>query len=121
MAVSENEMMRKQTTAFIAVYPQVIALVRTAMVADGSGGVKSSGPSPLGPQTFRQITQPTNTGVFRRTIDGEEVSPDFVLLGEWDADVAIGDWYMKDGAKHEIVYVKEDRRYETWAEVKYRG
>jgi len=121
MPASENVVMRKQTTAFIAVYPQSIALVRTAMVSDGAGGVVSSGPSPLPAQIFRQITQPTNTQVLRRTIDGEEVQPDFVLLGEWDADVAVGDWYMKDGAKHEIVYVKEDRRYETWAEVKYRG
>lgn len=121
MVLSENEVMRKQTTEFIAVYPQVIALVRTAMESDGSGGFKTVGPNPLGPQTFRQITQPTNTQVLRRTIDGEEVSPDFVLLGEWNADVQIGDWYMKDGAKHEVVYVKEDRRYETWAEVKYRG
>lgn len=121
MPASENEVMRKQTKQFIEVYPQSIPLVRTAMIADGSGGVKSSGPSPLPAQIFRQITQPTSPEVFRRTIDGEEVQPDFVLLGEWDADIAIGDWYMKDGAKHEVVYVKEDRRYETWAEVKYRG
>lgn len=121
MVLAENEVMRQQTTDFIAIYPQELALVRTAMTADGSGGVKSLGPTPLDPQTFRQITQPTNTQILRRTIDGEEVQPDFVLLGEWNADVRVGDWYMKDGAKHEIVYVKEDRRYQTWAEVKYRG
>lgn len=120
MPLSENEVMRKQTTAFIAVYPQSLILMRSDMVADGSGGVKAT-LTPLDPQTFRQITQPTNTQVFRRTIDGEEVQPDFVILGEYNADVQIGDWYMKDGAKHEVVYVKDDRRYETWAEVKYRG
>ena len=117
---TENEVMRKQTASFIAIYPQAISLVRAVMVPDGSGGVKGT-LSTLAAQTFRQITQATNTSVFRRTIDGEEVQPDFVLLGAWDADVKIGDWYMKEGAKHEIVYVREDRRYETWAEVKYRG
>lgn len=121
MVASENEVMRRQTKHFINVYPLSIALVRTVMTPDGSGGVKSLGPDPLDPQTFRQITQPTSPQVLRRTIDGEEVQPDFVLLGEWDADIQVGDWYMKDGAKHEVVYVKEDRRYETWAEVKYRG
>lgn len=112
--------MRRQTAEFIAVYPLEIVLTRSDMVSDGSGGVKAT-LVPLPAQTFRQITQGTNTGVFRRTIDGEEVQPDFVLLGYYDADVKSGDWYMKDGAKHEVVYVRDDRRYQTWAEVKYRG
>lgn len=120
MVASENEVMRRQTKKFIAVYAQQIVLTRSEMVEDGSGGFKTT-LTPLAPQTFRQITQATNTGVFRRTIDGEEVMPDFVLLGEWDVDVKSGDWYMKEGAKHEVVYVRDDRRYETWAEVKYRG
>ena len=120
MPASENEVMRKQTKEFIAIYPQSLVLTRSEMVSDGSGGVVGTLTS-LPAQTFRQITQPTNTQVFRRTIDGEEVQPDFVLLGEYDADVKIGDWYMKEGAKHEVVYVKDDRRYQTWAEVKYRG
>lgn len=120
MPLSENEVMRKQTTSFIAVYPQSIVLTRPGSQPDGAGGTKPN-PSALSAQTFRQITQPTSPQVFTRTIDGEEVKPDFVLLGEWNADVQIGDWYVKDGAKHEIVYVKEDRRYETWAEVMYRG
>jgi hypothetical protein len=120
MPLSENEVMRKQTKSFIDEYPQSIVLVRADTESDGAGGVKST-LAPLPAQTLRQITQATNTGVFRRTIDGEEVQPDFVLLGEWDADIANGDWYMKEGAKHEIVYVRDDRRYETWAEVKYRG
>jgi hypothetical protein len=117
---TENEVMRRQTEQFIAVFPQEIVLTRSDMVSDGAGGVKAT-LVPLPAQTFRQITQPTNTTVFRRTIDGEEVQPDFVLLGEYDVDVKSGDWYMKDGAKHEVVYVRDDRRYETWAEVKYRG
>lgn len=120
MVASENEVMRRQTKDFISIYPQQIVLTRPEMLADGSGGFKST-LTPLPAQTFRQITQPTTSDVFRRTIDGEEVTPDFVLLGEWDVDVKNGDWYMKDGAKHEIVYVKDDRRYEAWAEVKYRG
>ena len=117
---TEEQVMRKQTKAFIAVYPKQIALQRADMVADGSGGVKATLET-LPAQTFRQITQPTNTQVFRRTIDGQEVTPDFVLLGEHDVDIKPGDWYMVDGLKHEIVYVRDDRRYETWAEVAYRG
>jgi hypothetical protein len=120
MVLSENEVMRKQTAEFIAVYPLVIILVRPGAEDDGAGGTRPD-PEALEPQIFRQITQPTSPQVFTRTIDGEEVKPDFVLLGEWNVDVQIGDYYFKDGAKHEVAYVKEDRRYETWAEVVYRG
>lgn len=119
---AELEVLRKQTKAFIEEYPLDIILQRNVATPDGAGGTKlTPGPLPGGSQTFRQITQGTSTGVFRRTLDGEEVAPDFVLLGEYDADVKSGDWYTKDGAKHEVVYVREDRRYESWAEVKYRG
>jgi hypothetical protein len=120
MPLSENEVMRKQTAEFIAIYPQVLVLTRPVTASDGAGGSTAT-PTPLAAQTFRQITQSTSPQVFTRTIDGEEVKPDFVLLGEWNVDVQIGDYYTKDGAKHEVVYVKEDRRYETWAEVMYRG
>lgn len=119
---TELEVLRKQTKAFIEEYPMDLLLQRNDTVPDGAGGVKAVlGTVPAGSQTFRQITQSTTSLVFRRTIDGEEVQPDFVLLGEYDADVKSGDWYMKEGAKHEVVYVREDRRYEAWAEVKYRG
>ena len=117
---TELEVMRSQTKQFIAHYPKDISLQRADMVSDGSGGVKATLET-LPAQTFRQITQPTNTQVFRRTIDGQEVTPDFVLLGEYDVDVKDGDWYMADGRKFEVVYVRDDRRYETWAEVAYRG
>lgn len=120
MPLSENEVMRRQTAQFIGIYPQSIVLTRPGAEDDGEGGTLPD-PTNLAAQTFRQITQSTSPQVFRRTIDGEEVKPDFVLLGEWNADIAIGDYYTKDGAKHEIVYVREDRRYETWAEVIYRG
>lgn len=114
------EVLRRQTTDFIGFNPKSIALQRADTVADGAGGVRAS-LTTLAAQTFREITQHTNTGVFRRTIDGQEIKPDFVLLGPYNADIRNGDWYMQDGAKYEIVYVRTDRRYETWAEVAYRG
>lgn len=112
--------LRKQTTDFIGYNPKSVQLQRKTTTADGAGGVKYT-INTLTAQTFRQITQPTSTGVFRRTIDGQEVNPEFVLLGEYNADIKFGDWYYVDGAKYEIVYVRDDRRYETWGEVAYRG
>lgn len=112
--------MRKDTKEFIGYNPVDIVLNRHDMVADGAGGVKRT-LVPLNPQTFRIITQATREQVFRRTVDGIEVQPEFVLLGEYDADIKHGDWYMRSGIKYEVVYVRDDRRYETWGEVAYRG
>lgn len=112
--------LRKQTLEFINFNPKLVALQRSDMQADGSGGVKPQ-LTTLTAQTFRQVTQPTGQQVFRRTIDGQEVKPEFVLICPYDADVRHGDWYYNSGVKYEIVYVRDDRRYEAWAEVAYRG
>lgn len=120
--MSELSVLRAQTKMYIGYNPIEITLMRADTVADGAGGIKATlEPIPTGAQTFRSITQNTNNSVFRRTIDGQEVKPEFVLLGEFDADVKHGDWYYDNGVKYEIVYVRTDRRYETWAEVAYRG
>lgn len=113
--------LRKQTLQFIGYNPVEVSLLRPNRTADGSGGWIEGEPTELAPQTFRQITQSTNSQVFSRTIDGEEVQPDFVLLGAYDADVQTGDHYLVGEIRYDIVYVRTDRRYETWAEVVYRG
>jgi hypothetical protein len=113
--------LRKQTAEFIGYNPMEVVLLRPQRVADGSGGWKDDPPTALASQTMRKITQPTNSQVFRRTIDGEEVKPDFVLLGEYNADVQNGDYWLEDGRRYDVVYVKDDRRYETWGEAIYRG
>jgi hypothetical protein len=112
--------LRKQTAEFIGYNPVIINLQRATTESDGAGGVRRT-LGPVGDQTFRKITQNTSTAVFRRTIDGQEVQPEFVLLGMHSADIKNGDWFYQDGIKYEVVYVRDDRRYETWGEVAYRG
>ena len=113
-------LLRKQTLEFIDFNPKEVVLQRSDMIADGSGGVKPT-IVPLPAQTLRQVTQPTSQQVYRRTIDGQEVKPEFVLICPFDADIQNFDWYFSGGVKYEIVYVRDDRRYECWAEVAYRG
>jgi hypothetical protein len=75
---------------------------------------------PIEPQTMRLIIQGGN--VASRNIDGEEISPAFVLIGEWDADLKLSDVFIQDGRNYEVMYIRDtDRRYEMWAEVVYRG
>lgn len=112
--------LRKQTKAFIDEEPRSIALQRKDITPDGEGGVQHTILS-LPAQIFNLITQATSAQVARRTMDGEEVFPEFVLLGEYNADMKNGDWFLIDGIKYEVVYVRLERRYETWGEVAYRG
>lgn len=118
----EIQVLRKQTKQFINQHPLEVILVRQELMSDGAGGVTHS-IIPQEPQIVRLITQlsPGMASLSRMTEDGIETRPDYVLLGEWDANMRTHDYFMKDGIKYELVYVREDRRYETWAEVAYRG
>lgn len=120
MAEDNLPVLRQQTKEFIAANDTEVILNRITTESDGAGGLKKI-LTPLPAQSMRLIKRNTSTAVFRRTIDGQEVQPDFVLLGEYDADVETGDWFFISGRKYEIVYKQDDQRYETWAEVIYRG
>lgn len=117
--------LRMQTKEFIDVNPTSVVITRKNITSDGEGGVQHT-LTTLSAQTMRLITQPAGSAVLRTTIEGEELAPDFVLLGVHDSDMVHGDWFMRNGAKYELVYVRDDgrapaQRYERWAEVLYRG
>lgn len=117
--------LRAQTKEFIDVNPTSVVISRKNITSDGEGGVQHT-LTVLPAQIMRLITQPSGSAVLRTTIEGEELTPDFVLLGVHDSDMVHGDWFMRDGAKYELVYVRDDGRsaelrYERWAEVLYRG
>lgn len=111
---------RGQTRDFIAEAPTEISIQRDTLSPDGAGGFGKV-TSTLDPQTVRIIERNTAASVLRTTVDGREVTPDFVIIAEYDADIRTDDAFFLDGIKYEIVYVRMRRDYETWAEVNYRG
>ena len=116
----ELEVMRKQTREFIAHNPVTITFSRGGIkIADGAGGYTTTVGTPIDPQTFRIIPQSGANAT--RNVDGEEVRPDYVLIGEWDADITMDDSFTLDGRNFDVVFIRLDRSYETWAEVMYRG
>lgn len=114
----ELRRLRKQTEQFIQSKPMNIGLVRRDLTSDGAGGHVIQD-NQIAVQTFRLI--PQQGAQARTTVDGQEVSPDFVLLGRHDADIQPDDWFIHQDRKYVVVYVRIDRSYETWAEVSYRG
>lgn len=112
----ELKVLRKQTHRFIAENPEDVTLRRNATrTGDGAGGWTTTPGTPIPPQRVRLVIQGGN--VASRNLDGEEVSPAYVMLAEYDADVEIGDVFTLAGRDYKIHFVREDRDYEVWAEV----
>jgi hypothetical protein len=98
-----------------------VTLKRKVKAPDGAGGTTST-PVTLDPQRVRLISRDTVAGAQQRTtVDGKLVTPAYVLLAEYDADIKAGDSFRIDTADYEIVFVRLDKRYEVTAEVAYRG
>jgi hypothetical protein len=115
--LAERDINRLNTTYYISTDPTDLQFIPRAKVSDGHGGWSWVDPAPLASQRIRIITGGTNAGVERRTVDGEMVIPQIMLLLEWDAAVENGYRYTLDGGTYEVVYVNEDFNYEKQAEV----
>jgi hypothetical protein len=116
----ELYMQRLNTDAFIKAWPEVLVLNRVLHVSDGQGGFSTTTLPPLAAQTFAVLPQ-NHQLQDRITIDGQTVTPDYKLLGYYNADIQRGDWFLWRGNRYDVVYVYGNRDYETLAEVLYRG
>lgn len=113
-----RNVLREQTEQFIEQNPIDLVLVRHAKVPDGAGGTRSVDTT-LEPQRVRIVGQRTAVSVERRTVSGVVVSPEQVVVGEWDLDIQRGDTFRHQGVLMEVVWV-HDLGYEKMAEVTFR-
>jgi hypothetical protein len=116
----ELEFNRVNTTAYIAADPSVIALARTTRVADGAGGFTKSAPTPQAEQIFRIVNGQISQMV-ARTVDGKEIKADYMMICQWNANVAAGDTFVTTNCKYLVTYVYPDPTYELLAEVAFVG
>lgn len=114
---------RRNTEYFIAWNPYPVTLIPRERVKTSSGSKWVDG-SPRVVQTMRLIPQSETTPPVT-TADGKVRSITHVLLGRWDADMAIGDhWTDTIGSTFEIVDMSTPNGYELKAlieEHKVRG
>jgi len=111
---------RLNTEAFIKAWPETLVLNRVQRTSDGQGGFTTTTLPPLPAQTFAVLPQ-NHQLKDRVTLDGQTVTPDYKVLGYYDADIQRGDWFLWRGNRYDVVYVYGNRDYETLAEVLYRG
>ena len=117
----ELDVQRYNTAAYIDSDATDIVAIPRQRGSDGAGGLVWSNPPPLPAQRMRIVTSTRVNQTTRSTVDGEEVSPDFLLIGYWDADIKAGYRLLINGDLHEVVYVNADLQYEVLAEVVRRG
>lgn len=113
---------KRQTDAFIRTHPNRVAITlsRQTMVNDEEGGWVSD-TTVVGGQQYVALIATNLQLPIRRSVDGQEIQPEYILIGYPDADITRGDWFWLDGVKYEVVFVNPNRSYEVRAEVAYRG
>lgn len=118
----ELEVNKRMTRAFIAVRPVTITLTPRTDVADGAGGAVKTNGTARAPQTFSLI-EPGGSGYKEpaMTDAGAQYTIDFMLLGEFDAVIAVDDVFTHDGREFKVLSVMPFNGYERRALVVRHG
>lgn len=104
---------RKGTERFIDADPTEITLTPSAEV--WSGGTKTYGSeTPRESQSFKIIWSGSQDGL-AITSEGKTRRFDFILVGRYDAEVAIGDFWKLDDQHFQIEWVAPNNGYEVKA------
>lgn len=119
-AIAELRAKRKQTSSFIAAGPLSVTLTPSKRTKTPTGYTSVAG-TPRPAQRMRLIDQSTtlvgNTPGRLRSAMGEERKITHQLLGEYDALMAVGDFWLDGGARYEIDELLPDNGYERRAKV----
>lgn len=102
MDAAELEINRENTKVFIDADPVSIALIPQTLTKTAGGGKKHTDEAPREQQTFRLIPQgDVMTQV--QTPDGIQLTPTYVLMGEWNAEMGRWDKFSLNGINYQIV------------------
>jgi hypothetical protein len=111
LATTELTMQRVQTKAFIDADPVVVVLVPRVRQRHPNGGWSWVNGSPRDEQTVSLI--PLAVDSLTVTLDGVERKIAYEMMGEFDAQIAVGDTFTVDGDMHEVVSMYAPNGYST--------
>ena len=118
---AELRLQRYNTIEFISWNPKTIILTPQERVRTDTGGYKIQKGTPRDKQTFRLVDMSSATMPnlpTQRTVDGEERSVQYFLLGAWGCKMAEGDFWTEGDTHWEITHVFPDvNQYERRAVV----
>lgn len=117
----EMQLLRDQTEWFIAARPIDLVLIPVQMQRLANGGYAEVNLSPRPPQRMRLISMSADQ---RPTIteDGIEREIDLTLLGRWDAEIDLGDWWRDgEGLYYRVMELVPYNGYEVRALITKKG
>jgi hypothetical protein len=120
IATGELRVQRNLTLWFLKADGRNIVLQRRTRTPDGAGGTLVGEPVSLVPQCFRLLPQ-EDGATARTTAEGEIATPEYMLMGRWDANMQRFDEFVADGRRYQIVFITENRQYETKGEAIFLG
>jgi hypothetical protein len=112
---AELKAQQRVSLAFIEADGRMIDLLRAPRTDDGAGGEIVGDPLPVGAQLLRLLPQ-EDGATARTTSEGETATPQYMLMGPWNANMKRFDEFVLDGIRYQIVYI-DDRKYELKGEV----
>src|SRR3954447_8578303 len=115
---------RRNTSAFIASRPLRLTLTPVLLSKTGSGGIQSIPQRSRSVQTMRLIDQSSaggNVPGLNRAGDGAQRKITHQLIGAYDSEMAVGDFWLADGARYEITELLPYNDYERRAMVTRYG
>jgi hypothetical protein len=115
LRAAELKAQQRISRAFIEADARMITLMRPTHTSDGAGGDIVGEPVPQGAQLLRLLPQ-EDGATARTTAEGETATPQYILMGPWNANMARFDEFSLDGVRYQIVYI-DDRKYELKGEV----
>lgn len=120
---TEMRVNRRNTKRFIDADPIILTLTTRGSLRTASGAYAHERAAERPPQTFKLIMQsPAGGSIEQRTEDGTERQVDYILLGEWDAQIAVGDfWDDARGSRWEVKALVPSNGYEVRAVVEAHG
>lgn len=112
---------RDQTEWFIAANPTWLTLIPTKRTRTSSGAVTYVDQPPRPPQKLRIISMSASQKP-TLTDNGIEREIDLTLLGPWNAQIDIGDWWRDgEGLFYEVLEMVPSNGYEVRALVVKKG
>jgi pyridoxine 5'-phosphate synthase PdxJ len=101
----ELKVQRRNTAMYIAYDPIQVTLIPRTQTRTPSGGTKFEDGEPRLAQVMRLIPT-TSDQKPTVTLDGKERQIDFVLMGQWDAEMQPYDyWRDEEGQRYEVVEI----------------
>lgn len=112
---AELKAQQRISLAFIEADARDVILLRRTRTDDGAGGIEVGEPVPQPAQRLRLLPQ-EDGATERTTSEGESATPQYMLMGQSDANMERYDEFVLDGVRYEVVYI-DDRKYELKGEV----